>query len=317
MTGDTPDGAGTERGAGGEGKTRPAGSAWTLDGPRITADAKGNGGTRVKRPRGVIAFVLVIALLAVAAIAAGSYVLLRTKGSPGETAARYLSAWQRGNVAAMRELSVGVPAGGLAGPLAQVDRDLGVRGRQLRLGAVAGGQPAHRACQLHRHADPGGRRALDVSGQAAVAAPQPPLVGELESRGHLPAADAGRTVPHLGGLAGPGTGARCRWHPAGLAAGDRGIRLGADADRDHRPGDLSAAQAARRAVPHRRHRRPGRHRAGVRAAPGRHTAHVDRTGERAAMSSRRSRTSVGTRAPRCGPASTCGSSRQPRARSPR
>ncbi len=82
---------------------------------------------------------LVIALVAVAAIAAGSYVLLGTKGSAGETAARYLAAWQRGNVAAMRELSVGVPAGGLAAPLAQVDHDLGVRGRQLRLGAVSNG----------------------------------------------------------------------------------------------------------------------------------------------------------------------------------
>ncbi len=99
---------------------------------------------RAKRPRGVIAFVIVISLLIVSAVAAGSYILLRTNGGPGETAASYLSAWQRGNVAAMRELSVGVPVGGLAGPLAQVDHDLGVRGRQLRLGAVSSG-PARTA----------------------------------------------------------------------------------------------------------------------------------------------------------------------------
>jgi hypothetical protein len=139
MTGNTPEGAPAEGGAGSQGNARPIGSAWTLAGPPIAPGANGRGATRAKRPRGVIAFVLVIALLAVAAIAAGSYLVLRTKGSPGETAAGYLSAWQGGNVAAMRELSVGVPAGGLAGPLAQVDRDLGVRGRHLRLGAVEPG----------------------------------------------------------------------------------------------------------------------------------------------------------------------------------
>ena len=81
----------------------------------------------------------IVSLLIVSAAAAGIYILLRTNGGPGETAANYLSAWQRGNVAAMRELSVGVPVGGLASPLAQVDHDLGVRGRQLRLGAVSSG----------------------------------------------------------------------------------------------------------------------------------------------------------------------------------
>jgi len=136
MTGHSADGA-DGGGRQGGGANSP-GSAWTIEGPWSTSATAGNGTTRAKRPRGVIAFVLVIVLLAVAAVAAGSYVLLRARGSPGETAARYLSAWQRGNVAAMRELSVGVPAAGLAGPLAQVDRDLGVRARSLRLGAVTG-----------------------------------------------------------------------------------------------------------------------------------------------------------------------------------
>src|SRR6266487_5847319 len=93
-----------------------------------------------RRSRSVIAFVIVIAVLAGAAVVAGSYLLLRTNGSPAETAARYLSAWQRGNVAEMRELSVNVPAGGLAKPIAQVNHDLGARGRELRLGRVTGGR---------------------------------------------------------------------------------------------------------------------------------------------------------------------------------
>jgi hypothetical protein len=145
MTGNTPDDAASGS-ARREDEAHPAGTAWTLDGRWQTDDPGSLGGTataravRAKRPRGVIAFVLVIALLAVAVIAAGSYILLRTKGSPGETAARYLSAWQHGNIAAMRELSVGVPASGLAGPLTQVNHDLGVRSRQLRLGGVAGGR---------------------------------------------------------------------------------------------------------------------------------------------------------------------------------
>lgn len=92
-----------------------------------------------QRRRKVIALVTVVAVLAAAAVAGGSYLLLRTRGSPGQTAAGYLSAWQRGNTAGMRQLSVNVPPGGLAAPIAQVDHDLGVRSRELRLGRVAPG----------------------------------------------------------------------------------------------------------------------------------------------------------------------------------
>src|SRR5260370_6624527 len=133
MTGNTPEGTPAEGGAGSQGNARPIGSAWTLDGPLIAPGANGRGATRAKRPRGVIAFVLVVALLAVAVIAARSYLVLRTKGSPGETAAGYLSAWQGGNAPAMRELSVRLPAGGLAGPPAHVDRDPALPRRHLRL----------------------------------------------------------------------------------------------------------------------------------------------------------------------------------------
>ena len=49
--------------------------------------------------------VLVIALGA----AAGAYLLQRTTGSPSQTAAAYLSAWQRGAYPAMDKVSVNVP----------------------------------------------------------------------------------------------------------------------------------------------------------------------------------------------------------------
>lgn len=92
-----------------------------------------------KRPRSVIALITAVALIAVAVIAGGSYLLLRTHGSPGDTAARYLSAWQRGNVATMRELSVAVPAGGIGPTLSRMNHDLGVRSKVLRLGRVTTG----------------------------------------------------------------------------------------------------------------------------------------------------------------------------------
>lgn len=92
-----------------------------------------------RRSRRVIALVTAVAVLTAGVIASGTYLLLRTRGSPSQTAAGYLSAWQRGDVAAMRELSVNVPPGGLAAPIAQVDHDLAVRGRELRPGPVVSG----------------------------------------------------------------------------------------------------------------------------------------------------------------------------------
>lgn len=95
---------------------------------------------RRRPPRSVTALVTAAAVLAAAGIVSGTYLLLRTRGSPARTAASYLSAWQRGDVAGMRELSVNVPPGGLAGPISQVDHDLAVRGRDLRLGGVVAGR---------------------------------------------------------------------------------------------------------------------------------------------------------------------------------
>jgi hypothetical protein len=84
--------------------------------------------------------VAVVAVLIAGVIAAGgSYFLLRTKGSPQETAQAYLSAWQRGDYGAMNKVSIGVPHGGLAGPLQAADSQLGVRSSTMKLRSVSTG----------------------------------------------------------------------------------------------------------------------------------------------------------------------------------
>jgi Penicillin binding protein transpeptidase domain/NTF2-like N-terminal transpeptidase domain len=83
-------------------------------------------GKRRGRRRFVLAGVAVGALV-VAAAAVGGYLLLRTIGTPQQTAASYLRAWQRGSYAAMEQVSVNVPRTGLAGPLRQADAELGLR----------------------------------------------------------------------------------------------------------------------------------------------------------------------------------------------
>jgi hypothetical protein len=89
----------------------------------------------VRRPRRRAIFAWAIAVV-VAAAAAGGYLLLRTRGSPQQTAASYLRAWQRGSYAAMGQVSVNVPGSGLAGPLRQADADLGLRRIRLVPGPV-------------------------------------------------------------------------------------------------------------------------------------------------------------------------------------
>lgn len=84
----------------------------------------------------VLPLVLVAVLVAGVAAAGGGYLLLRTKGSPQQTAAAYLSAWQQGNYRAMNRVSVDLPQGGLAGPLMKADTQLGVRSTELKLGKV-------------------------------------------------------------------------------------------------------------------------------------------------------------------------------------
>jgi hypothetical protein len=98
-----------------------------------------------RRRRTVTILVVVVVLIAGAAAAGGFYVLNRTKGSPQQTAAAYLSAWQRGNYRAMGKVSVGVPHGGLAAPLTKADSQLGVRSTQLTVGKVTSSSGTARA----------------------------------------------------------------------------------------------------------------------------------------------------------------------------
>jgi hypothetical protein len=94
----------------------------------------------VRRRRRPIVAVAIVAVLVLAAAGAGAgYLLLRTHGSPRQTAAGYLAAWQRGDYAAMGRVSVNVPPGGLAGPLKQAAEQTGTRRIHLVLGRVTGG----------------------------------------------------------------------------------------------------------------------------------------------------------------------------------
>jgi len=96
-------------------------------------------GARRRRRRGkrriIIVIVVSVLVLALAAGGAG-YLLLRTTGSPQQTAATYLQAWEKGDYAAMGKVSVGVPPGGLGRPLQQAAAQLGVRHIHLVLGQV-------------------------------------------------------------------------------------------------------------------------------------------------------------------------------------
>jgi hypothetical protein len=77
-----------------------------------------------------------VVLLLGAGAAGGSYLLLRTHGSPSQTATAFLAAWQRGDYQAMDRVSLDAPAGGLAGPLVRASAQLGVRHTTLSLGHV-------------------------------------------------------------------------------------------------------------------------------------------------------------------------------------
>lgn len=93
-------------------------------------------GRRRERPRRILGVLAVIVTAAVVAAGIAAYLLLRTTGSPQQTAASYLSAWQRGDYAAMSRVSVNVPHGGLAAPIRQLEADLGLRSLHLDPGRV-------------------------------------------------------------------------------------------------------------------------------------------------------------------------------------
>src|ERR1022692_2981046 len=71
-------------------------------------------GTRRRRRRSVTAVVAVAVGVVAVAGAAGGYLLLRTTGSPQQTATSYLRDWQRGSYPAMDTVSMDVPQAGLA-----------------------------------------------------------------------------------------------------------------------------------------------------------------------------------------------------------
>src|SRR5712692_5016474 len=106
----------------------------------LGAPATGRGTRRETRRRGkrrVIIIVVVSVLVVTLAAGGAGYLLLRTIGSPQQTASAYLVAWQKGDYPAMGKVSVGVPRGGLAGPLRQAAAQLGIRHIHLALGRVA------------------------------------------------------------------------------------------------------------------------------------------------------------------------------------
>jgi Penicillin binding protein transpeptidase domain/NTF2-like N-terminal transpeptidase domain len=93
-------------------------------------------GTRRSRRYSVTAVVAVVAAVVVVAGAVGGYLLLRTTGSPQQTATSYLRDWQRGSYPAMDTVSVDVPQAGLAAPLGRAAAELGTRRLHLVLRGV-------------------------------------------------------------------------------------------------------------------------------------------------------------------------------------
>jgi Penicillin binding protein transpeptidase domain/NTF2-like N-terminal transpeptidase domain len=88
------------------------------------------------RRRTVIAVVVAVVLVVVLAAGGAGYLLLRTRGSPQQTAASYLTAWQQGDYPAMGKVSVNVPHGGLATPMRQFASQVGLHHLHLVLGRV-------------------------------------------------------------------------------------------------------------------------------------------------------------------------------------
>ena len=84
----------------------------------------------------IAALITAVLLVLVLAGAGGGYLLLRTIGSPRQTATSYLAGWQRGSYASMQQVSVNVPRSGLAAPLAAAAAQLGQRRIRLSLGQV-------------------------------------------------------------------------------------------------------------------------------------------------------------------------------------
>ncbi len=92
---------------------------------------------RPQRRTRTFAFIIVAVLVVVAIGGTAGFLLLRTAGSPEQTAASYLAGWEHADYAAMDKVTTGLPPGGLAGPLHQAAADLGQRRLQARLRGVS------------------------------------------------------------------------------------------------------------------------------------------------------------------------------------
>ena len=98
-----------------------------------------------RKRRMILVLSLVAVLIAAAAAAGGGYLLLRSKGSPRQTAATFLSGWQRRDYRAMNTVTVGLRHGGVAGPLTAAGQQLGVLGTRITPGRVTSGGGAAQA----------------------------------------------------------------------------------------------------------------------------------------------------------------------------
>ncbi|GII97436.1 penicillin-binding transpeptidase domain-containing protein [Sinosporangium siamense] len=85
--------------------------------------------------RRTIAIISVSAVVVAAGAAGGAYYVLHTRGTPQETAARFVKAWERGDLTAMRAELAKAPAG-FDKTYTAMDRDLGVESKSIRLDPV-------------------------------------------------------------------------------------------------------------------------------------------------------------------------------------
>jgi Penicillin binding protein transpeptidase domain/NTF2-like N-terminal transpeptidase domain len=178
---------------------------------------------------GAVAVVLVLA-------GAGVFWVLRTEGSPRQTATEFLTDWRKGDFPAMRRLSVGSPAD-LAATYTQMNGALGVTAVRARAGAVKPGSPRIVPFTAALTLRSGGtwtyqgelsliqqNRRWRVAWTPAAVHPrlapgrQLALAAVWPSRGHILAADGSRidvpgvsgSVQQLAGLLGPATDADVR-----------------------------------------------------------------------------------------------------------
>ena len=179
---------------------------------------------------------------------AAGYLLLRTTGSPQQTAASYLQGWQRSDYQAMDKVSVNVPHGGLAGPLRQYATQLGLRRLHTTLGPVtsSGGTAraqftaAARLSSGHTWSYRGQLQLVDRNRRWWVSWRPAAVYPGLRAGEHftLSAAWAARAAV----LAADG-------QPAQLPRRDRPVRFAGAADRHGGERHQGPGQGARRAVP--------------------------------------------------------------------